>query len=45
MALFMSLNPQLKTAYVLAIVLVALLAGTAAADSLFALILKLATFV
>jgi hypothetical protein len=45
MALFTSLDPKLKTTIVLAIVLVALLAGTAVTVSLFAVFLKLANFV
>jgi hypothetical protein len=45
MALFTSLDPKLKTTIVLAVVLVALLAGTAVTVSLFAVFLKLANFV
>jgi hypothetical protein len=45
MALLMSLNTQIKTGFVLLMVLVALLAGTTAAVFLFALILKLGRFV
>jgi hypothetical protein len=45
MAHLMSLNTQIKTGLVLLMALVALLAGTTAAVSLFALILKLANLV